>query len=86
MKKQIQQLMTLSYEQVEQQYYCGMIGQATWEAYGRVWAWCAVRWSNVERASDRQEAFWNKCGKDKFYDRINKVRAAFGFAPLNWTN
>ena len=85
MKKQIQQLMYMSYNEVEQRYYSGLIGQTTWEAYNRVWTWSAVRWSNVARASDLQEKFWHNYGKDKFYARINKVRAAFGFAPLNRT-
>jgi hypothetical protein len=33
-------------------------------------------------ASDKQDRFWGKYGKDAFYRRVNKVRAAFGCEPL----
>jgi len=78
MKKHLQQLVSCySWNQVHAMWSDGRINDATWYAYDRVWGWSAVRWSNPY--GERQEWFWEKYGKDKFYAKINKVRAAFGF-------
>ena len=82
MKQQLKNLLSLGFNEVEQQFYRGMIGQTTWEAYCRVWTWSAVRWSNVCQADTIQERFYTRYGKAAFYRRINRTRAAFGFGPV----
>ena len=80
MKKQLLAIINLSLAQVEDRYRNGLIGQATFEAYCRVWDWSAVRWSG--QADRKQEAFWKRYGKEAFYAKINKTRQAFGFPPV----
>ena len=83
MKARIANLISCySFEQVERMLYSGQIGQATFEAYCEVWTWIAPRFSSVCQADRKQESFWKRHGKDRFYTRINRVRAAFGFAPI----
>jgi hypothetical protein len=49
-------------------------------------SWLALRrWSSVlfSGADGRaQDAFWNKHGEKAFYARINKVRRACGYCPI----
>jgi hypothetical protein len=80
MKKQLQAIMHLTPAQVEDAFYCGQISYQLYRAYELVWGWSAPRWSNPW--SDRQERFWEKYGKDAFYRKINKTRAAFGFSLI----
>lgn len=49
-------------------------------AFVAIWEWSAVLLEG--RAGRKQEAFWTKYGQAAYYARINKVRAACGFAPL----
>lgn len=81
MRRKISQLLALhSFNEVEQQFNRGMIGQQIFEAYCRVWAWIAPRFGGTP--GFRQETFYNTFGKDRYYQRINKVRRAFNLAPL----
>jgi hypothetical protein len=83
MKKRIQDLITShSFDQVESMLHRGLIGQSDFEAYCAVWTWINFRASDTVMASDKQDRFWGKYGKDAFYRRVNKVRAAFGCEPL----
>lgn len=67
--------------QAESQYRCGQMGHQVFEAFCRVWEWAAPRHGGI--ASIRHDVFWNQHGKAAYYRRINRVRAAFGFNPIN---
>lgn len=56
------------------------LGGRALRSYLALWEWCGHRFSG--RAGQKQEAFWEKYGKEAFYRRVNKVRAACGFEPL----
>lgn len=56
----------------------GMIKDRAWLAFTRVWEWASFHFS-----SDKQERFYQTYGKQAFYEKINKTRAAFGFPPIN---
>lgn len=56
------------------------LGGRTLRSYVAIWEWCGFR--SGGRAGAKQEAFWQAHGKEAFYRRINKVRAACGFAPM----
>lgn len=69
-----------SFIDAERMYYNGQIGQKVWEAFCRVWGWSTFRMSNPY--DWKQDCFWKKYGKQAFYRKINRTRAAFGFEPL----
>lgn len=79
MKSRIKQLIANhSYNDVERMLHSGTIGQATFEAYCRVWEWCAPRFGHV---AWKHDSFWKRFGKEAYYAKINRVRIAFGFEP-----
>lgn len=72
----IKRLIALSYNDAER---VGP-GWRTWAGFVACWEWCQVRLSG--RAGDKHERFYAKHGAQAYYTRINKVRAACGFAPI----
>lgn len=81
MKRTIANLIAnYSFNQVEQQFHQGRISQTHYEAYCRVWEWISPRFGG--QPGFRQEAFWKRHGKEAFYNKINRVRIAFGYLPL----
>jgi hypothetical protein len=56
-------------------------GGRTWTAYLALWEWCGFRDGGI--AGDKQERFYAKHGRAAYYARINRVRAACGFEPVN---
>jgi hypothetical protein len=67
----------LSYTKAEAE---RMLSGKHYATYLALWEWSGFRFSG--RAGDKQDAFWHKFGRDAFYARINKIRAACGFTPL----
>jgi predicted metalloprotease len=82
MKNELKKILHLSLNEVEKLWTNYLISNKVYFAYLRVWAWSAVRYSGT--ASTKQDIFWTKYGKEKFYLKINKTRAAFGFQPINF--
>lgn len=66
-----------SYNEMERFFHYGIITYNEFWAYVSVWEWCSPRMGG--RAGEKQDKFWEKYGKEAYYKRINKVRAAFGF-------
>ena len=66
-----------SFNQVDQQFAQGQISQTHYEAYCRVWEWCAPRFGGS--AGFKQESYWKRHGKEAYFAKINRVRKAFGF-------
>lgn len=80
MKKKIFSLIYYSYNEVEQMLYDGRVSVETFIAYKRIWGWSAFRYSG--EWGNKQAQFWNHWGKEKFYNKMNKTRKAFGFEEL----
>lgn len=81
MKKKLFPLLQFSLADIQRRYEWTLIDQATYEAYIRVWNWSAVRWSG--HISNQQDRYWERYGKDAFYAKINKTRAAFGMSLID---
>ena len=79
-KPSIAKFLHLSLEQVECCLGYGLISAADFAGYKAVWAWSSAKFGGS--IADRHEAFWNQFGQDAYYRRINKVRAACGFALI----
>lgn len=71
-----------NFNEVERMWNQGRLSDREWHRYRFAWTWCAARWSNVCRAGEKQERFWNRFGKEAYYRRMNRVRRICGFAPI----
>jgi hypothetical protein len=80
MKKFIIQHLGFTMEEMECKLHWGAFSQAQFEAWCRVWDWSAPRFSGP--AGYKHDAFFTRHGVAAYFRRINKVRVAFGFAPL----
>jgi hypothetical protein len=86
-KQQVQELCRLEYSMndVERMARNGFIGEALFRAYKAVWEWSAPRMGGM--IGLKHDAFWERYGKGRYYDKINKVRKAFGFELIvPWTD
>lgn len=82
MKQRLTQLIHLPLSAVQQMHAQGQIDSRTLRAFTRLHAWMAVRWGGI--AGDMQDRFWADYGSAAFARRMNRMRAAFGFAPVQY--
>lgn len=73
MKKKLLAIINLTQDEVLQCY------PSLYSSYMAVWTWSAARYSGI--AGMRHESFYQKYGAMKYWQRINKVRIAFGLKP-----
>lgn len=59
-------------------YFEGRFSDRTWEALQ-----LAIRWAAPRLSSDEQERFYERHGRRAYYRKIDRVRKAFGVAPLD---
>jgi hypothetical protein len=79
MRKTIRHLIECySMAQVEQMHFRGQI--AHFEQYCRVWEWIAPRFGGLPGM--KHESFYRRYGPGRYYAKINKTRAAFGYDPI----
>jgi hypothetical protein len=78
MKKEIQRLIHLSWNEAQQLWIYGHISDRVWAVFQRVWEWRGPLLS-----SWRQDVFYNRYGKERYYAKINKTRQAFGVPPIS---
>jgi hypothetical protein len=79
MKQTIRHLIDCySFAQVEQMHYRGQTSH--FEQYCRVWEWIAPRLGGC--AGLKHDSYFRHNGAARYYAKINKVRSAFGYAPI----
>lgn len=75
-----------SYNQAVHMLHTGLIRQRTFDWFCLFSDWAAPRFSGT--AGFKQERFWNRCGKDAYYRRIERIKrlhdnVACGIVKIN---
>lgn len=67
----------LTYEQAHAMHNDGRISQRQWQWFVTLWVWSTIRWSDLERANQKQDRTYAALGMQGVYrriDRVNKLR------------
>lgn len=84
MKQRIIALMGKSWNEVHDLWVYGRIPDNVWRAWDRVWEWSSAKFGGPP--GWRHESFWNTYGKEKYFQKINKTRRAFGLEEIDYAH
>ncbi len=79
-KTSVRKFLSYSLAEVEAFYRQCRISDRDYLTFRAIWTWSSPKLGGP--AEIKHEQFWRRFGAEAYYRRINKVRAACGYAPL----